>query len=147
MTPGEWDELAEQVLTRGIQKEAKQILTAKEDTIVEFPPPGFSDQEEEQTTVRRTSRQTKNQGPKRHGSPVSHSVKLTCCEDNITDLKMAALDAYRTRLAKFDTDKGTPADSKFGFLERHLFKRRFGQTSLDISKPWNAARKCRCSES
>ena len=77
MTPGEWDELAEQVLTRGVQKEAEQILTAKEDTIVEFPPPGFSDisdQEEEQTTVRRTSRQTKNQGPKRHGSPVSHSV-------------------------------------------------------------------------
>ena len=35
MTPGEWDELAEQVMTRGVQKEAEQILKAKADAIVE----------------------------------------------------------------------------------------------------------------
>ena len=79
MTPVEWEELAEQVMTRGVQKEAQQILTAKADTVVEFSPPGFSDnsdQEEKQTVVRRSGRQTKNQEWKRYESAVSHSVKL-----------------------------------------------------------------------
>ena len=146
LTPGEWDEMAKQVLTRGVQKEAEQILTAKADTIVEFPPPGFSDMsdhEGEQTTLRRSNRQTKNQGPQRFGSPVSHSVKLISCEDDITDLNMAALEAYRERYATVNTDtsESTPTNTKFGLMERHLFKRRIGQTSPDLSKPWNAAGK------
>ena len=96
MTPGEWDELAEQVLTRGVQNEAEQILTQQAVSVDDCPPPGFSDEwdkEEEQTTVRRSNRQTKNQGPKRYGSTVSHSVKLISCEDDVSDLNMAALEA------------------------------------------------------
>ena len=100
MTPDEWDDLAEQVLTRGVQNEAEQILTQQAGPTDTCPPPGFSDEsdrEEEQTTARRSNRQTKNQGPKRYGSPVSHSVKLISCEDDITDLNLAALEAHRTR--------------------------------------------------
>ena len=142
VTPGEWDELTEQVLTRGLQKEAEQILTAKADAIVEVPPPGFSDdsdQEEEQTVVRRSGRQSKNQGPKRYGIPVSLSLKLIGCEVDITDLKMAALEAYRIRLANFEKETGKLTESKFGLLERQLFWRRFGHSSLDISKSWNSS--------
>ena len=146
MTPEEWDDLAEQVLTRGVQNEAEQMLTQQAGSTANCPPPGFSDgpdKEEEQTTVRRSNRQTKNQGPKRYGSPVSHSVKLITCEDDIADLNLAALEAYRTRLATIKTvnSETTPVNKTFDLLERHLFKRRFGATSLDISKSWNAARK------
>ena len=94
MTPEKWDDLAEQVLTRGVQNKAEQILTQKAGSTAICPPPGFSDEsdkEEEQTTVRRSNRQTKNQVPKRYGSPVSHSVKLITCKDDITDLNLAAL--------------------------------------------------------
>ena len=40
MTPGEGDELAEQIIFRGVQKEAGQILTAKADATVEVPHQG-----------------------------------------------------------------------------------------------------------
>ena len=145
MTPEEWDDLAEQVLTRGVQNEAEQILTHQAGPTDICPPPGFSDEsdkEEEQTTVRRSNRQTKNHGPKRYGSPVSHSVKMNTCEDDITDLNLAALEAYRTRLATIKTGNSetTMVNKTFGLLERHSFKRRFGATSLDISESWNAAR-------
>ena len=146
MTPEEWDELAEQVLTRGVQNEAEQMLTQQAGSTDNCPPPGFSDEsdkEEEQTTVRRSSRQTKNQGLKRYVSPVSNSVKLITCEDDITELNLATLEAYRTRLTTIKTvdSEATPRNKTFGLLERHLFKRRFGATSLDLSKPWNVARK------
>ena len=96
MTPDEWVDITEQILTRGVQKEAEQILTQQAGPIDTCPPPGFSDEsdkEEDATTVRRSNRQTKNQGPKRYGSPVSHSVKLIDCQDDITDLNLAALEA------------------------------------------------------
>ena len=44
MTPEEWDELAEQVLTRGVQDEAEQILTQPAVSVDDFPPPAFSDE-------------------------------------------------------------------------------------------------------
>ena len=91
---------------------------------------------------RRRNRQTKNQGPKRYGSPVSHSVKLISCEDDVTEINLAALEAYRTRLANLNLNnkKKTPENNTFNLLERHLFKRKFGATSLDDSGSWNAAR-------
>ena len=30
-------------------------------------------------------------------------------------------------------------ESKFGLLEKHLFRRKFGSEALDITKTWNAA--------
>ena len=78
MTSQEWEEITNQVLTRGVQKEAEKLLSQQMDP-VDYSTPGFadeSDKEEETTTVRRSNRQTKNQGPKRYGSPVSHSIKL-----------------------------------------------------------------------
>ena len=145
MTPDEWDDIAEQVLTRRVEREAEQILTQQAGPIDTFTPPGFSDEsdkEEDTTTVRRSTRQTKNQGPKRYGIPVSHSVKLIDCEDDITELNLAALEAYRTRLANVHTNikESTLENNTFGLLERHLFKRRFGTTSLDASGSWNAVR-------
>ena len=92
--------------------------------------------------MRRNNRQTKNQEPKRCGSPVSHSVKLITCEDDITDLNLAALEAYRTRLATITAanSETSPVNKTFGLLERDLYKPRFGATYLDIAKSWNAAR-------
>ena len=123
------DDLAEQVLTRGLQNEAERILTQQAGPTDICPPPGFSDKsdkEEEQTTVSWSTRQTKNQGPKRYGSPVYHSVKRISCEDDITDLKLAALDAYTTRLATIKTgnSEATLGNKTFGLLERHLLKKK-----------------------
>ena len=84
---------------QGVQNEAEQILTQPAVSVDGCPPPGFSDEsdkKEEQTTVRRSDRQTKNKGPKRYGSPVSHSVKVITREDDLTDLNLAALEACRT---------------------------------------------------
>ena len=97
MTTKEWDEIINQVLTRGVQNEAEKLLTQQAELVDNCRPPGFSDESdkgEDTTTVRRSSRQTKNQGPKRYGSPVSHSVELISCEDDITELNLAALEAY-----------------------------------------------------
>ena len=143
MTSQEWEEITNQVLTRGVQKEAEKILTQQMDP-VDYSTPGFADEsekEEDTTTVRRSSRQTKNQGPKRYGSPVSHSIKLIDCEDDVTELNLAALEAYRLRLAKLNlNNKETSENNTFDRLERHLFKRKFGATSLDEAGSWNAAR-------
>ena len=128
---------------QGVQKEAEKLLSQQMDR-VDYSTPGFadeSDKEEDTTTVRRNNRQTKNQGPKRYGSPVSHSIKLIGCEDNVTELNLAALEAYRLRLAKLNiNNKGTSENNTFDRLERHLFKRKFGATSLDEAGSWNAAR-------
>ena len=138
MTSKEWEALTNQVLTRGGQKEAEKLLTQQAGPVDTSPPPGFSDEsdkEEEETTVRRSNRQTKNQGPKRYGSPVSHSVKLISCEDDVTEINLAALEAYRTRLANLNLNnkERTPENNTFNLLERHLFKRKFGAASLDDS--------------
>ena len=143
MTSQEWEEITNQVLTRGVQKEAEKLLSQQMDP-VDYSTPGFadgSDKEEDTTTVRRSNRQTKNQGPKRYGSPVSHSIKLIGCEDDVTELNLAALEAYRLRLAKLNiNNKETSENNTFDRLERHLFKRKFGATSLDEAGSWNAAR-------
>ena len=52
---------------------------------------------------------------------------------------MAALEAYRIKLAKFRTDVNKPEDTKLGLLEKHLFRRKFGSEALDISRSWNAS--------
>ena len=143
MTSQEWEEITNQVLTRGVQKEAEKQLTQQMDP-VDYSTPGFADEsekEEDTTTVRRSSRQTKNQGSNRYGSPVSHSIKLIDCEDDVTELNVAALEAYRLRLAKLNlNNKETSENNTFDRLERHLFKRKFGATSLDEAGSWNAAR-------
>ena len=77
MTSQEWEDVTNQVLTRGVQREAEKLMSRQMDP-VDYSTPGFadeSDKEEDNTTVRRSNRQTKNQGPKRYGSPVSHSIK------------------------------------------------------------------------
>ena len=85
MAPEEWQNLADQVLTRGRQKSGEEILNSR-DTVSEeqatgehCSPPGFSDKsmidEQTGTSVRHSKRATKNQGPKRFGSPLNYSVK------------------------------------------------------------------------
>ena len=144
MTSKEWEEITNQVLTRGVQNEADKLLTQQAESVDNSRAvfADESDKEEDTTTVRRSSRQTKNQGPKRYGSPVSHSVKLIGCEDDMTELNLAALEAYRLRLAKLNINKKetTLENNTFDLLERYLFKRKFGATSLDESGSWNTAR-------
>ena len=143
MTSQQWEEITNQGLTRGVQKEVEKLLSQQMDP-VDYSTPGFadeSDKEEDTTTVRRSNRQTKNQGPKRYGSPVSHSIKLIGCEDDVTELNLAVLEAYRLRLAKLNiNNKETSENNTFDRLERHLFKKKFGATSLDEAGSWNAAR-------
>ena len=131
-------------MTRGVQNEAEKLLTQQAESVDNSPTvfADESDKEEDTTRVRPSSRQTKNQGPKRYGNPVSHSVKLISCEDDVTELNLAALEAYRLRLAKLNiNNKETILENNtFDLLERHLFKRKFGATSLDESGSWNAAR-------
>ena len=142
MTTKEWEEITNQVLTRGVQNEAEKLLNQQAESIVNSPAvfADESDKEEDTTTVRRSSRQTKTQGPKRYGSPVSHSVKLISCDDDVTELNLAALEAYRLRLEKLNINNKEQQNNTFDLLERHLFKRKFGATSLDESGSWNAAR-------
>ena len=84
------------------------------------PPPGFSDEsskDEHQGSIapiRRSNRQTKNQGPKRYGDPVKHSVRLLCSEVDLTDLNKAALEAYRLKLVRLKTDTNKLAETKLG---------------------------------
>ena len=77
------------------------------------------------TTVRRGKRANKNQGPKRSGSPIKHSVKDISTDKDIADLNELALDAYRQKLANVKTDT-----RQLGLLERHLFRRKFGYAAL-----------------
>ena len=150
MTRGEWEKMADQVLTRGIQKTAEDILTSRDaeqsdDDVHMDTPPGCSDEsskDEHQGSIaqiRRSNRQTKNQGPKRYGDPAQHSVRLICSEEDLTDLNKAALEAYRLKLARLKTDTNKLAETKLGILERHLFRKKFGYASLDVTRSWNAS--------
>ena len=76
ITRNEWEKMADQVLTRGIQKTAKDILTSRDAEQAENDShtdtlPGFSDEsskiEHQSNTapIRTSIRQTKNQGSKR----------------------------------------------------------------------------------
>ena len=149
MAPEEWEELADQVLTSGMQKSAEEILNAKDSMSEEHvtggistPPPGFSDEpmveEQSGTAVRRSKRANKNQGPKRLGSPIKQSVKEISTDEDIADLNELALNAYMQKLANLKTDTSQPSETRLGLLERHQFRRKFGYAALDTSRPWNA---------
>ena len=105
--------------------------------------PGFSDKsnkDEHDTAIpiRRSGRQMKNQGPRRYGDPIKHSVQLICLEADIKDLNKAALEVYRPKLAIFETHTNKPTETKMGLFERHNFRRKFGYASLDMRRSWNA---------
>ena len=78
LTPADWNRMADQVLDRGVQRAAEEILKPKDATGEDEDsnnPPGFSDESEEgETSVRRSGRSKK--GPSRYGDPITHSVKL-----------------------------------------------------------------------
>ena len=80
LAPPEWEKFADQLLKRGVQKVADEIrgnsqTISERDTAFE-PPQGFSDESSaEESSVRRSSRQTKNKEPKRFGDPIKHSIK------------------------------------------------------------------------
>ena len=100
-------------------------------------PPGFSDESEvEETSVSKSGRAKK--GPTRYGNPIKHSVKSISYQNNLLDLKQAALEAYRIKLANFKPGASNSVETKFGLLEKHLFRRKFGSEALDITRSWNA---------
>ena len=66
-------------------------------------------------------------------------MKLVTSEQDLADLNMAALEAYRLKLANFRSDVNKPEESELELLEKHLFRRKFGSEALDISKSWNAS--------
>ena len=142
MIPEEWEKLADQVLTWGAQKTANEILTSRDRAAEEnrpSTPPEFSDEpcREEtdgSTLVRRGGRQTKNQGPSRHRDPIKYSVRLNCLEADITDLNKTALEAYRIKLATFQTDTDKPVEARFDLLERHFFRQNFDVCSWILPK-------------
>ena len=129
------------MLTRGVQREAEAILKNADGSEDERSnaPPGFSDESgDTEVPIRRSGRQTKNKGSIGFGNPVTHSIKLITTNQDITDLNKAALEACRVRLATLKPDVSRPTETKFGLLEKHLFRRKFGSEGLDISKTWNA---------
>ena len=141
-TTKDWNKLADHVLTKGVQKAAEEILKSSnaEEEIHINDPPGFLDESGNgESTVRRSDRSTKNKRPNRYGNPYKHSVKLVTSEEDLVDLIMAALQAYRIKLANFRSDVSKPEESKLGLLEKHLFRRKFGSEALDVSKSWNAS--------
>ena len=80
LAPAEWENFADQLLKRGVQRVADDIRgnsqpVSERDTAFE-PPQGVSDESSaEESGVRRSSRQTKNKEPKRFGDPIKHSIK------------------------------------------------------------------------
>ena len=146
MAPEKWQNLADQVLTRGLQKTAEEILNSRDTVSKEqatgehCSPPDFSDEsmidEQTGTSVRRSKRATKNQGPKRIGSPGKHSVEDISTDEDIADLNAMALEQYRYKLANLKTDTSKPLETRLNLLERHLFRRNFGYSALDTSRPW-----------
>ena len=92
----EWQSLADQVLTRGLQRTADEIIKSRTENQTETTgehgsPPGISDDsvvdDQGSASVRRSKQTTKNQGPKRLGSPVKHSVKYNSADED-ADTKM-----------------------------------------------------------
>ena len=140
LTPADWNRMADQSLERGVQRAAADILNSKETTGEDEDsnnPPDFSDESEEgETSVRRSGRTTK--GPSRYGDPIKHSVKSISYQNDPLDLNQAALEACRVKLATFKPDKTNSVETKFGLLEKHLFRRKFGSGALDINRSWSA---------
>ena len=124
LTAADWNRLADQVLERGVQRKAADILNSKE--IAEEGeesnnPPGFSDESEvEETSVRKSGRSKK--GPIRYGNPIKYSVRSISNHNDLLDLNQAAFEAYRI---KFKPDASNSVEMKFGLLEKHLFRRKF----------------------
>ena len=141
----EWQSLADQVLTRGLQRTADEIIKSRTENQIETAsehgsPPGISDDsvvdDQGSASVRRSKRSTKNQGPKRLGSPVKHSVKYISAEED-ADINEMALEQYRSRLANVKADKNNPMETRLKFLERHLFRKKCGYAALDTTQPWS----------
>ena len=57
---------------------------------------------------------------------------------DIADLNEMALEQYRYKLANLKTDTSKPLETRLNLLERHLFRRKFGYSALDTSRPWKA---------
>ena len=140
LTPADWNRMADQVLERGVQRAAADILNSKETTGEDEDsnnPPVFSDESEEgETSVRRSGRTKK--GPSRYGDPIKHSVKSISYQNDLLDLNQPAFEAYRIKLATFKADKTNSVETKFGLLEKNLFRRKFGSEVLDINRSWSA---------
>ena len=141
----EWQSLANQVLTRGLQRTADEIIKSRMENQTETTgehgsPPGISDDsvvdDQGSASVRRSKRTTKNQGPKRLGSPVKHSV-IYISADEDADINEMALEQYRSGLANVKTDKNNPMETRLKVLERHLFRKKFGYAALDTTQPWS----------
>ena len=139
----EWQSLADQVLTRGLQRTADEIIKSKmedqtETTGEQGSPSRISDDsvvdDQGGTNVRRSKRTTKNQGPKRLGSPVKHSIKYISADDE-ADVNEMALEQYRSGLANVKTNKNNPIETRLKLLERHLFRKKFGYAALDTTQP------------
>ena len=81
-------------------------------------PPGFSDEssvaDPTGPKVRHSKRSNKNQGPKRLGSPIKHSVKETTTDEDIADPNQLALEAYRQKLANLKTETDKPMETRLG---------------------------------
>ena len=96
-TTNDWNKVADQVLTRGVQNSVEEILKSMDgasDDVLSNTPPGLSDKSGgSEVTVRRSGRQNKSKAPSRYGNPVKHSVKLINLQQDITDLNKAALEA------------------------------------------------------
>ena len=80
LAPAEWEKYADQFLKSGVQRVADDIRRnsqpfSERDAAFESPQ-GFSDESSaEESSVRRSSRQTKKKEPKRFGYPIKHSIK------------------------------------------------------------------------
>ena len=129
--PSDWEKYADQLLKRGVQRVAddirgnpQQIL--EKNTTFE-PPQGFSvESSAEESSITRSSRQTKNKEPKRFGDPIKYSNKEI--SENLTGgaLLKTALQEYRKQLRDFKERSDRPVESKLRRLGRHLFMRKFG---------------------
>ena len=93
LTPEDWNRMADQVLERGVQRAAEDILKPKDDTREADDsnnPPGFSDESEEgETYVRRSGRSKR--GSSRYGDTIKHSVKFISSQNDLMDIYKAAL--------------------------------------------------------
>ena len=141
----EWQSLADQVLTRDLQKTADEMIKSRTENQTETTgehgsPSGISNDsvvdDQGSASVRRSKRTTKNQGPKRLGSPVKHSVKYISADEE-ADINEMALEQYRFGLANVKTDKNNPMETRLKLLERHLFRKKFGYAALDTTQPWS----------
>ena len=115
--PAEWENLADQLLKRGVQKVADDLTgnvqpASEWDTIFK-PPQGVSDDSSaEDSGVRRSSRQSKNREPKQFGDSVKRSIKEVSEELSGGALLKAALQEYRKRLTDFQERSDRPVESK-----------------------------------